>query len=235
MLEVKKIEVYYEVIKAIDQLSISVGRLETVAIIGANGAGKTTLLRTIAGLIKPKTGDITFEGKSIVNLKPYEIVKRGIVMVPEGRRVFSNLTVFENLDLGGYLIKDKKKKSELLEIVLTTFPRLRERLKQLAGTLSGGEQQMLAIGRALMGSPKVLLLDEPSMGLSPVITEEIFSLLKKIQRESEISIVLVEQNAHIALDVSKRVYILENGRVFMEGVSSELKTNPKVVEAYLGL
>ncbi len=235
MLEVKEIDVFYGVIKAIDSLSINVNFGETVAIIGANGAGKTTLLKTISGLLRPTSGDILFEGKSIKRMRPDAIVKMGIVMVPEGRKVFPYLTVKENLDLGAYQTSDKKLRSELMELVLSTFPRLKERLKQPAGTLSGGEQQMLAIGRALMSSPRLLLLDEPSMGLSPIVTREIFALIKKIGTERKISMLLVEQNAHFALEVSKRVYVLENGRLFMEGPSKDLKNDPKILKAYLGL
>lgn len=235
MLEVKKIDVFYGVIKAIDELSIKVDQGETVAIVGANGAGKTTLLKTISGLIRPRTGDILFEGKSIKKLRPDQIVRMGIVMVPEGRNIFPHLTVRENLDLGAYVTSYKRSRSNPLELVLSTFPRLKERLRQPAGTLSGGEQQMLAIGRALMSDPKLLLLDEPSMGLSPIVTREIFSLIKTIERERNISILLVEQNAHMALEVSKRAYVLENGRLFMEGPSKEMMNHPKIIEAYLGL
>lgn len=235
MLEVKEIEVFYGAIKAIDRLSISVGEKETVAIIGANGAGKTTLLKTICGLLKPKDGDILFEGKSIKKLGPDLIVRMGIAMVPEGRKIFPYLTVKENLDLGGYTTKERKIRAELMDLVLSTFPRLKERLKQPAGTLSGGEQQMLAIGRALMSAPRLLLLDEPSMGLSPIVTREIFELIRTIQKEKNISMLLVEQNAHMALETSKRVYVLENGRVFIEGKADEMKNHPKIIEAYLGL
>jgi branched-chain amino acid transport system ATP-binding protein len=235
VLEVKNIEVFYGAIKALDGVSIYVGAGETVSVIGANGAGKTTLLKTITGLLKPKEGDILFEGRSIKNLRPDERVKIGIVMVPEGRRIFPHLTVKENLELGAYLLSDKKTKVELLDLALSAFPRLNERLNQKAGTLSGGEQQMLAIARALMGAPKCLLLDEPSMGLSPILTREIFSLIKGIEEKRNISIILVEQNAHVALNISNRAYVLENGRMFAEGRSLDMRNNPKIIEAYLGV
>ncbi|MCX7856757.1 MAG: ABC transporter ATP-binding protein [Deltaproteobacteria bacterium] len=235
MLKIKEIDVFYGPIKAIDKVSLYLDHGETVAIIGANGAGKTTLLKAISGLLKPRSGEIMFQGKNIKNLRADEIVKMGIVMVPEGRKVFPHLTVQENLDLGAYLISEKKLKARLMDLVLSTFPRLKERLKQMAGTLSGGEQQMLAMGRALMSAPRLLLLDEPSMGLSPIVTREIFGLIAKIKKENEISIILVEQNAHMALEVSQRAYVLENGRLFLEGMSKDMKNHPKIIEAYLGV
>jgi branched-chain amino acid transport system ATP-binding protein len=208
---------------------------EILSVIGANGAGKSTLLRTIMGITRLVAGSITFNGLAIQGLRPDRIVRAGITMVPEGRRVFPDLTVKENLELGGYAIADHGLKAELFDLILTTFPRIRERLKQHAGTLSGGEQQMLAMGRALMGNPRLLLLDEPSMGLSPIITREIFSLIRLINREKRISMILVEQNAHMALEHSERTYVLENGRITMHGPSSEIRSNPSVIEAYLGV
>lgn len=234
MLEVRKIDVFYGFIHAIQGISLKVGEKEAISVIGANGAGKTTLLRTISGLIRFKDGDILFSGRSLRDMKPHEIVRLGIVMVPEGRKVFPNLTVFENLLLGAYSVRQSRKIKELLDFVLFTFPRLKDRLKQVAGTLSGGEQQMLAIGRALMADPKLLLLDEPSMGLSPILTMEIFSLLKEIRQKKNISIVLVEQNANLALELTDRTYLIEGGRLVLEGPSLELKEHPKVLEAYLG-
>jgi len=235
LLEIDNITVKYSSITALKDLSLYIKKGEMLSVIGANGAGKTTLLKTIAGALKPVKGDIRFEGFSIKQLRPDKIVKHGIVMVPEGRKIFPDLTVKENLELGGYTIKDRVLKKELFELVLKTFPRLKDRLKQHGGTLSGGEQQMLAMGRALMGNPRLLLLDEPSMGLSPIFTREIFSLIELIRKEKSISIIIVEQNAHMALEHSQRTYVLENGQITMEGLSSELKNNPKVIDAYLGV
>lgn len=235
ILKIEDITVLYGVIKALDGVSMEVIRGEVVSIIGANGAGKTTLLKTISGLIRPVSGVILFKGREITGLKTERIVRSGIVMAPEGRRIFPDLTVLENLELGGYTISKKALKRELFELVLTTFPRLKERLHQHAGTLSGGEQQMLAIGRALMGNPELLLLDEPSMGLSPIMTREIFGLIRHINEERKISIVIVEQNAYMALEHATRGYVLESGRIVMEGRAEELKTNPRVMEAYLGV
>ncbi len=235
LLKINDLTINYGVIKALNNISLEVDSGEILSVIGANGAGKTTLLQSISGLLKPVRGKITFEGKEITGLKPEKIVQCGITMVPEGRRVFPDLSVKENLELGGYSLTDKRLKKELYELILTKFPRLRERIKQHAGTLSGGEQQMLAMGRALMANPKLLLLDEPSMGLSPIITKEIFNLIKLINKEKRISIILVEQNAHMALEHSQRTYVLENGVMVMEGESSKLKNDPRVTEAYLGI
>jgi branched-chain amino acid transport system ATP-binding protein len=235
LIKIQGLKVNYGAIKAIDDVTIEVERGEILSIIGANGAGKSTLLKTITGIIKPLAGSIEFEERRIHGLKPDKIVRLGITMVPEGRRIFPDLTVRENLELGGYSISDKHLKRELHDLIIATFPRIKERMKQLAGTLSGGEQQMLAMGRALMGNPKLLLLDEPSMGLSPIITKEIFLLIRLINKEKGISMMLIEQNAHMALEHSHRTYILENGRVAMHGTSSEMKCNPGVVEAYLGV
>lgn len=232
--EVKNLSVSYGLIKALDNISLHLEKGEIIALIGANGAGKSTLLKTISGLVKPISGSIKFENVEITYLRPEKILKLGIAMVPEGRRVFPELTVKENLELGAYTITKKEVKERLFNEVLTIFPRLNERLSQHAGTLSGGEQQMLAIGRALMSNPKLLLLDEPSMGLSPKVTKEIFSLITKINKNNGISIILVEQNAHLALNMSNRVYVLENGKIFLEGTPSELKDNPIILKAYLG-
>ena len=235
LLEIDNITVKYGSITALKDVSLYIRKGEMLSVIGANGAGKTTLLKTISGVLKAVAGDIRFDGFSIKQLRPDKIVKQGIVMVPEGRKIFPDLTVKENLELGSYTIKDGVLKKELFELVLKTFPRLKDRLKQHGGTLSGGEQQMLAMGRALMGNPRLLLLDEPSMGLSPIFTREIFSLIELIRKEKNISIIIVEQNAHMALEHSQRAYVLENGQITMEGLSSELKNNPKVIEAYLGV
>ncbi|MCX5806069.1 MAG: ABC transporter ATP-binding protein [Proteobacteria bacterium] len=235
MLKIDNLTIKYGIIKALDNVTLEVIPGEILSVIGANGAGKTTLLKAIAGLLKPQGGNIEFEDREISGLKPEKIVKCGITMVPEGRRVFADLSVKENLELGGYSLEDRHLKKELYELILTTFPRLGERLKQNAGTLSGGEQQMLAMGRALMANPKLLLLDEPSMGLSPIITKEIFALIKLINKEKHISMILVEQNARMAMEHSQRTYVLENGSIVMEGESSVLKNDARVTEAYLGV
>ncbi|HOJ70438.1 MAG TPA: ABC transporter ATP-binding protein [Syntrophorhabdaceae bacterium] len=235
LLNVQGITVNYGSISALRDVSLWADQGELVSVIGANGAGKTTLLKTVSGILRPAKGNIEFDGRDITRLRPEKIVKSGVVMVPEGRRIFPDLTVKENLELGAYTIKDRHLKKTLFELVITTFPRLKERLKQHGGTLSGGEQQMLAMGRALMGDPRLLLLDEPSMGLSPIITREIFGLIELIRREKSISIILVEQNAHMALEHSQRAYVLENGEIVMEGPSSEIKHNPRIIDAYLGV
>ncbi|HOJ43101.1 MAG TPA: ABC transporter ATP-binding protein [Syntrophorhabdaceae bacterium] len=235
LLEIDRITVKYGSITALKDISLYIKKGEMLSVIGANGAGKTTLLKTISGVLKPITGDLRFNGFSIKQSRPDKIVKQGIIMVPEGRKIFPDLTVKENLELGGYTIKDRMLKRQLFELVLNTFPRLKDRLKQHGGTLSGGEQQMLAMGRALMGNPRLLLLDEPSMGLSPIFTKEIFSLIELVRKEKNISIIIVEQNAHMALEHSQRTYILENGQITVEGLSSELKNNTRVIEAYLGV
>ncbi len=235
LMQIEDLSVSYGTIKALDGVTLHVDEGEILSVIGANGAGKSTLLKTLVGLMKPQSGRIEFSGKRIEGLRPDRIVRLGITMVPEGRRIFPDLTIKENLELGGYAIDDGRLKKELLDLIMSTFPRLKERIKQHAGTLSGGEQQMLAMGRALMGNPRLLLLDEPSMGLSPIITREIFSLITFINKEKGISMVLVEQNAHMALEHSARTYVLENGRITMYGASSEIKNNASVVEAYLGI
>ncbi len=234
LMSISGLSVAYGPIKALDGVSLEVAKGEIVSIIGANGAGKSTMLRTVAGLLKPLRGTILFREKEITRQRPDRIVRQGICMVPEGRRIFPNLSVKENLELGGHTLRSRELKATLFDMVLHTFPRIRERLSQHAGTLSGGEQQMLALGRALMGNPDLLLLDEPSMGLSPLITQETFALIRRINEEKGISIVLVEQNAHMALDYSHRAYVLETGRIVLEGPSRSVKCNPAVVDAYLG-
>lgn len=232
--EIKDLEVSYGAIKAIQNISMYVNEGEIVSLIGANGAGKSTLLKTICGFIKPLKGKIYYKGKNLLKLTTDLIVKSGITMVPEGRRIFPNLSVKENLEIGGFSIKNKDTHDEILNFVLNLFPRLKERLNQYAGTLSGGEQQMLAIGRALMSNPKVLLLDEPSMGLSPKITGEIFELIRNINKEKNITIILVEQNAKLALEYSSKAYVLETGKIVLSGESEIIKQDPQIIKAYLG-
>ncbi len=232
--EIKNLSVSYGLIEALKGISIKVFKGEIISIIGANGAGKSTLLKAITGIVKAKSGEIIYQNINISNSEPEQIVRKGIALVPEGRRVFYSLTVLENLELGAYFIKDKLIFQENLDLVLSTFPRLQERLSQPAGTLSGGEQQMLAIGRALMSAPKLLLLDEPSMGLSPKITREIFTLIKKINDEKKISMIMVEQNALMALKTSSRSYVIENGVIKKEADSHELVSDPVIVKSYLG-
>ncbi|PJW14265.1 MULTISPECIES: ABC transporter ATP-binding protein [unclassified Geobacillus] len=233
MLKVEAIDVFYGNIHALKGVSLEVNKGEIVTLIGANGAGKTTLLKTISGLLKPKSGDIVYEGASIAGKAAQTIVKHGISHVPEGRRVFANMTVEENLELGAFLRKDKDGIQQDFAKVFQLFPRLEERRKQLAGTLSGGEQQMLAIGRALMARPKLLLLDEPSMGLAPLLVKTIFRIIQEIN-ESGTTILLVEQNAHMALSIAHRAYVIESGRVVLSGAASELQASEQVKQAYLG-
>ncbi|AKU26243.1 MULTISPECIES: ABC transporter ATP-binding protein [Geobacillus] len=233
MLKVEAIDVFYGNIHALKGVSLEVNKGEIVTLIGANGAGKTTLLKTISGLLKPKSGDIVYEGASIAGKAAQTIVKQGISHVPEGRRVFANMTVEENLELGAFLRKDKDGIQQDFAKVFQLFPRLEERRKQLAGTLSGGEQQMLAIGRALMARPKLLLLDEPSMGLAPLLVKTIFRIIQEIN-ESGTTILLVEQNAHMALSIADRAYVIESGRVVLSGAASELQASEQVKQAYLG-
>lgn len=235
LMKIEGLTVTYGVIRALDNVALEVMAGEILSVIGANGAGKSTLLKTITSIIKPVAGTIMFDGMAIQGMRPDKVVRLGITMVPEGRHIFPDLTVKENLELGGYAISDHGLKTELFDLIMATFPRIKERLKQHAGTLSGGEQQMLAMGRALMGNPKLLLLDEPSMGLSPIITREIFSLIRLINKEKQISMILVEQNAHMALEHSERTYVLENGRITMHGPSQEIKSNPTIIDAYLGV
>ncbi len=234
MLELKNLHVYYGTIEALKGISLKVEKGEIVTLIGANGSGKTTTLRAISGLIKDIKGDILFKGESLVPLAPHQIVGLGISQVPEGRRIFGNLTVRENLLMGAFLEKNRKVTAERMEKVFSIFPRLKERKEQLGGTLSGGEQQMLAIGRALMADPEILLLDEPSLGLAPFLVQEIFNIIQEINEMGK-TILLVEQNAHLALKISSRAYVLEVGRLVMEGGSAELAENEEVKKAYLGL
>ncbi len=233
MLEVRNLNVFYGVIQALQNISFRVCFGEIVALIGANGAGKTTTLRTISGLIKAKSGEIYFENKNITNLTGHNITKLGIGHVPEGRKPFANMTVYENLRLGAYLLNDQHAINNTMERIFKSFPRLKERLSQPAGTLSGGELQMLAIARALMSKPRLLMLDEPSMGLSPILVNEIFNIIKEINTQGT-SILLVEQNAHKALSICDYAYVLETGRITIEGKGRDLHENPLVKEAYLG-
>ncbi len=233
MLEVNDLHVSYGAIKAVQGVSFKLDKGEIVALIGSNGAGKSTILRTISGLEKAKSGSIMFEGTELTKLKAHKIVEQGIAHVPEGRRVFPGLTVTENLKMGANLIKDKTRIANDLEKVFDIFPRLKEREKQQAGTLSGGEQQMLALGRALMTNGKLLMLDEPSMGLAPIIVEEIFEIIKKINAMGT-SILLIEQNAFLALNTASHAYVLETGKITMQGPSQELLNDERVKAAYLG-
>ncbi|HEY9063072.1 MAG TPA: ABC transporter ATP-binding protein [Pseudobacteroides sp.] len=233
MLEIKDLDVFYGVIHALKGVSIQVNEGEIVTLIGANGAGKTTTLRAISGLIKPKNGTILFNGENIKDISAQEIVKKGLCHVPEGRHVFSDMTVLENLELGAYLRKDKKNIKEDMLKVYSRFPILEKRLKQNAGTLSGGEQQMLAIGRALMSKPKLLLMDEPSMGLAPLLVKEIFSIIDDINKQGT-TILLVEQNAHMALSIAHRAYVIETGAIVLKGTGKELAQSEEIKKAYLG-
>ena len=234
MLEVKNLHVCYGVISALQGVSLSVKAGSIVTLIGANGAGKSTTLRAISGLVKPRGGEILFNGKNIAGLPAHEIVKLGLSHVPEGRMVFANLTVHENLMMGAYLQRDKAVIQQELELVFKTFPRLKEREKQIAGTLSGGEQQMLAIGRALMSKPKFLMMDEPSLGIAPLLVKTIFEKIVEINRTHGITILLVEQNANLALEISHYGYVLETGKFILENESAALRQDPKVRSAYLG-
>ncbi|NLI68006.1 MAG: ABC transporter ATP-binding protein [Bacilli bacterium] len=233
MLKVNDIDVYYGHIHALKGVSLNVEEGEIVTLIGANGAGKTTLLNTLSGLLRPKNGTIEYMGKSIVGLPAQQIVRDGIIHVPEGRRVFAEMTVEENLLLGAFLRKDSQQVKKDLEKVYEIFPRLEERKKQQSGTLSGGEQQMLAIGRALMSKPKLLLLDEPSMGLAPILVQTIFEIIQEINNDGT-TVLLVEQNAHMALSIADRGYVIETGKVVISGTSKELQESELVREAYLG-
>lgn len=233
MLKIDNIDVYYGAIHALKGISLEVKEGEIVTLIGANGAGKSTTLRTISGLLKPKTGSITFLGQDIAGVRAHEIVKKGISQVPEGRRVFAEMTVMENLDLGAFVRKDKAGIQQDLKHVFELFPRLEERKNQSAGTLSGGEQQMLAMGRALMSRPKLLLLDEPSMGLAPLLIKEIFNIIVDINK-SGTTVLLVEQNANMAFSIANRAYVLETGRITLSGSAQELAASEDVRKAYLG-
>jgi branched-chain amino acid transport system ATP-binding protein len=233
LLEIKNLNVYYDSVQALRGVSLQVPKGSVVCLIGANGAGKSTVLRAVSGLKKPATGGISFNGQSIAGLRPEEIVKLGIVQSPEGRGIFPNLTIDENLDLGAYVRRDHSEVKKDLEKVYDLFPRLKERVRQLAGTLSGGEQQMLTMGRALMARPQLLLLDEPSLGLAPQMIELIFETMAKINREGT-TILLVEQNAQLALEASHYAYVLETGSILLEGEASKVLSDPRVKEAYLG-
>ena len=233
MLDIKDINVYYGAIHAIKGISLYVNEGEIVTLIGANGAGKSTTLRTISGLLKPKTGSITFLNKDIAGMPAHKIVAEGISQVPEGRRIFAEMTVMENLELGAFIRDDTKTIAQDLKMVFKRFPRLEERKLQLAGTLSGGEQQMLAMGRALMSRPKLLLLDEPSMGLAPLLIREIFNIIVDINKTGT-TVLLVEQNANMALSIANRAYVLETGRITISGDAKELAASEEIRKAYLG-
>ena len=233
MLTINDINVFYGAIHAIKGVSLEVNEGEIVTLIGANGAGKSTILRTISGLLKPKTGSIQFEGQEIAGMPAHEIVKTGISQVPEGRRIFAEMSVLENLELGAFTRKDKDGIKADMELVFERFPRLKERIGQLAGTLSGGEQQMLAMGRALMSRPRLLLLDEPSMGLAPLLIKEIFAIIQDINKTGT-TVLLVEQNANMALKAADQAYVMETGRITMSGTGTELLENDDIKAAYLG-
>ncbi len=233
MLEVKDLKVYYGMIQAIKGVSFHVNEGEVIALIGANGAGKTTILHTVSGLLSPKEGSVVFEGQDIVKIPGHKIVSMGMAHVPEGRRVFAQLTVLQNLKMGAYTRKDKEEINKTLKKVFEHFPRLEERQHQIAGTLSGGEQQMLAMGRALMSHPKIILMDEPSMGLSPIFVNEIFEIIKEVSK-SGTTVLLVEQNAKKALSIADRAYVLETGNIVLEGKASDLLNDDSIKKAYLG-
>lgn len=233
-LEVKDLNVYYGAIHALQGVSFDVKEGEIVTLIGANGAGKSTTLRALSGLIRPRSGEIHFRGENITLSPAEKIVRSGISHVPEGRKIFAPLTVRENLEMGAYIINDKAEINRLMERVFKSFPRLKERISQLGGTLSGGEQQMLATGRGLMNKPSLILLDEPSMGLSPIMVEEIFRIIQEINQQGT-SILLVEQNAQMALSIAHRAYVLETGRIVLSGPANEIAENPMVKAAYLGI
>jgi branched-chain amino acid transport system ATP-binding protein len=233
MLNVDNLQVYYGAIHALQGVSFHLEQGEIVALIGANGAGKSTVLNTVSGILRPREGAVTFEGQDIHTTAPQDIVRRGVIQVPEGRKVFSRMTVTENLEMGAYTHTDRAVIQRDMDAVFERFPRLRERRDQLGGTLSGGEQQMLAIGRGLMAHPKLLLLDEPSMGLSPILVEQIFDIIQDINEQGT-SILLVEQNAQMALAIADRAYVLETGNISMQGTGDNLLQDPNVIKAYLG-
>jgi len=233
ILSIDHINVHYGAIHALKDVSFNLNENEIIALIGANGAGKSTSLNTISGVLHPTSGSITYMGEDITKTTPQEIVRKGIIQVPEGRRIFASMSVWENLEIGGYNRKNKAENRERMEAMFERFPRLKERRNQAGGTLSGGEQQMLAIARGLMADPKVLLLDEPSMGLAPILVEQIFDIIREIN-EGGTSIVLVEQNALMALSIADRGYVLDTGRVVLEGSSNDLLHDPLVINAYLG-
>lgn len=231
MLKIEDMHVYYGAIHAVKGVSFEVGEGEIVALIGANGAGKSTILKTVSGLMHPRSGSIRFFDQDITHVEAYKLLRTGLAHVPEGRRIFQQMTVQENLEMGAYIKKDVSQ--EDLETVFNYFPRLKERRKQIAGTLSGGEQQMLAVGRALMAKPKMILMDEPSMGLSPLLVKEIFAIIQEVNKQG-ITILLVEQNAKMALAISDRAYVLETGNISIEGNAADLLNDPRVKKAYLG-
>mgnify|MGYP004464977683 FL=1 len=233
MLEVKDLQVYYGMIHAIKGVSFHVNEGEIIALIGANGAGKTTILHTITGLLAPKGGEVVFEGKDITKTPAHKIVELGMAHVPEGRRVFAQLSVYQNLKMGAYTRSDKNEIEESLEMVYKRFPRLEERKNQMAGTLSGGEQQMLAMGRALMSKPRIILMDEPSMGLSPILVNEIFDIIQSVSA-SGTTVLLVEQNAKKALSIADRAYVLETGKISLDGSAKDLLNDDSIKKAYLG-
>ena len=235
VLELINVNTYYGKIHALKGVSLTVEQGEIVTLIGSNGAGKTTTLRTISGLLRPRQGDIRLNGVSTLTLPPHKIVEKGVGHVPEGRGIFPALTVLENLEMGAFLVRDSAEIDRRLALVFSIFPRLQERMHQRGGTLSGGEQQMLAIGRALMQLPAILLLDEPSMGLAPLLVEEIFNIIRNLNSEQGTTILLVEQNAQAALQIANRAYVLETGRILMSGPAQELLHDPRIIEAYLGL
>ena len=234
MLSIEKISASYDEVQALWDVSLTIETGEIVSLVGSNGAGKTTLLKNISGLLHPGAGSITFEGRDIHRTAPHEIVEMGIAHIPEGRRLWANMTVWENLEMGAYLQRAREGKTETMNGVLRLFPRLQERLNQSAGTLSGGEQQMLAIARGLLSRPKLLLLDEPSLGLAPVLVTEVFRIVQEINRDG-VTILLVEQNTQNALSIASRGYVLETGRIIMSGTGQYLLNNPHVMQAYLGL
>ena len=233
MLNVENLQVYYGAIHALKGVSFHLEKGEVVALIGANGAGKSTVLNTVSGILRPQEGSVNFEGQDLLEVPPQEIVRKGVIQVPEGRKIFSRMTVAENLAMGAYTQSDPAAIQRDMEAVFERFPRLRDRRDQLGGTLSGGEQQMLAIGRGLMAHPALLLLDEPSMGLSPILVEQIFDIIQDINAQGT-SILLVEQNAQMALAVADRAYVLETGRITMQGTGDDLLQDPDVIKAYLG-
>ncbi len=234
VLELVDVHTYYGKIHALKGVALTVGKGEIVTLIGSNGAGKSTTLRTISGLLRPRLGDVRLNGQSITTTPPHKIVEMGIGHVPEGRGVFPALTVLENLEMGAFLLRNDAEFKRRIELVFQVFPRLLERIEQKGGTLSGGEQQMLAIGRGLMQQPDILLLDEPSMGLAPLLVEEIFNIIRRLNEEHDTTILLVEQNAQAALQVADRAYVIETGRITLSGSADEMLHNPKVIEAYLG-
>jgi branched-chain amino acid transport system ATP-binding protein len=235
LLELNDVHSFYGKIHALKGVSLTVHKGEIVTLIGSNGAGKSTTLRTISGLLRPRQGDVKLDGQSMLDMAAHKIVQMGIGHVPEGRGVFPALTVMENLEMGAYLLRARGEFERRLETVFRVFPRLRERVSQRGGTLSGGEQQMLAIGRAIMQQPAILLLDEPSMGLAPLLVEEIFRTVQRLNQEQGTTILLVEQNARSALQVAHRAYVMETGQISISGAAKDLLTDPRVIEAYLGL